>query len=98
MPSYLQVLNKETGKYELIPVEQSSAVISAAIHGDIDPFVSVVDGSVISDRRQLREHNKRNRVVQTEDLRGTKPDRDSGWSFKTKQDIYNRISRLEGQS
>ncbi len=34
-----------------------------AIHGDIEAFVSPVDGSVISDRKQLAEHNKRNNVV-----------------------------------
>ena len=54
---YRQILNKETGKYELIPVEQSTTVRSAAIHGDIDPFVSIVDGSVVSSRSELREHN-----------------------------------------
>ena len=95
---YRQILNKETNKYELIPVKQTTTVRSAAIHGDIDPFVSIVDGSVVSSRSELREHNKRNRVVQTADLRGTKPTRKSGWSFESKQDIYNRISRLEGQS
>lgn len=39
-----------------------------AIHGDITPFVSPVDGSVISDRKGLREHNKRNNVVNADEF------------------------------
>ncbi len=34
-----------------------------AIHGDIDPFVSTVDGSIIDSRKKLREHNVRFGVV-----------------------------------
>jgi len=37
------------------------------VHGDIEPFVSPVDGSVISDRKQLREHNSRNGVVSADE-------------------------------
>jgi hypothetical protein len=44
-----------------------------AIIGDIEPFVSTVDGSVISSRRDLREHNARNNVVLTADLKGLPP-------------------------
>jgi hypothetical protein len=60
-----QVYNEEKGKYELVPITDSSRAkaSSADIHGDIEPFRSPVDGSVISDRKQLREHNKRNNVV-----------------------------------
>lgn len=47
------------------PVQSGPAVI-----GDIEPFVSVVDGSVISSRRDLRNHNARNNVVNTADLAG----------------------------
>jgi hypothetical protein len=38
------------------------------ICGDIAPFQSVVDGTVISGRRALREHNKRNNVTFTADF------------------------------
>jgi hypothetical protein len=34
------------------------------VTGKFDPFVSPVDGSVITTKRELNEHNKRNRVVQ----------------------------------
>jgi hypothetical protein len=43
---------------------------SASIQGDIVSFVSPVDGSVVSDRAQLREHNKRNNVVNCSEFDG----------------------------
>ena len=64
--------DSKTGK--LIPIEEWNEGVhgrngtSAAVHGDIQSFVSPVDGSVISDRRQLREHNKRNNVTSAEDF------------------------------
>jgi hypothetical protein len=36
---------------------------------DIQPFVSSVDGSVITGRAALREHNKRNGVTYAEDFK-----------------------------
>lgn len=36
---------------------------------DINPFVSTVDGSIISGRAALREHNRRNHVTSTEDFK-----------------------------
>lgn len=61
MPSWIQDPN--TGK--LIPKEEyyASRDRTYYIQGDIEQFVSPVDGSVISDRRALREHNRRNNVV-----------------------------------
>ena len=62
--------DKQTG--EMIPIDSSAkradAQRTAAVHGDVDSFVSPVDGSVISDRRQLREHNKRNNVVSADEF------------------------------
>ena len=97
MPKYRQVLDKETGKYELVEVGAAVTRSSYAIHGDIDAFKSVVDGSVISDRKQLREHNLRNNVVQTVDLGGVSPNvrAKAGWSREVKQAIYERINHLE---
>ena len=51
----------KTGK--LIPIDEAARRQTSAIHGDIESFISPVDGSIISDRKQLREHNKRNNVV-----------------------------------
>jgi hypothetical protein len=104
-----QSLNEETGKYEFIPVDQSAMArdSGAAIHGDIQSFVSSVDGSVISDRKQLREHNKRNDVVNTAEFDGhwerQEKVRDRHYtgehtreeSLKRKQEIYEIINRAE---
>lgn len=37
---------------------------------DIEPFVSPVDGSVVGSRSSLREHNKRNNVVNFHEFDG----------------------------
>ena len=62
---WVQRLNEETGKYEMVPRDEAARRVDMghAVHGDIQAFVSPVDGSVISDRKALREHNKRNGVV-----------------------------------
>ena len=54
--------DRNTG--EFVPIDNAARRASGtAIHGDIESFVSPVDGSVITDRKQLREHNIRNDVV-----------------------------------
>ena len=60
--------DSKTGK--LIPIDEAARRrdCSATVMGDIESFVSPVDGSVISDRRQLREHNKRNNVVSADEF------------------------------
>lgn len=66
MPRWRQVYNEETGKSEFIPIDEAARRADGGqhyIHGDIDSFVSPVDGSVISDRKQLEEHNRRHGVV-----------------------------------
>jgi hypothetical protein len=63
---------------------------------DISPFKSVIDGSVITGRRALREHNKRNNVTFTEDFKGE-------WESKRKErdrmyggdPTFDRTRRLE---
>ena len=39
------------------------------VYGE-DGFISVIDGTRITSRAQLREHNKRHGVIQTGDVRG----------------------------
>jgi len=64
MPRWRQTTNPATGKSEFVPIDHAARQqASANVHGDIESFVSPVDGSVISDRKQLREHNKRHGVV-----------------------------------
>ena len=50
---------------ELILIEESTGPRAprVAIFNDLPSFRSPVDGSIISDRGQMREHNKRNDVV-----------------------------------
>tara|TARA_R110002020_G_scaffold117582_13_gene268888 strand:- start:593 stop:943 length:351 start_codon:yes stop_codon:yes gene_type:complete len=69
MPRYVQKI-REDGSSEFVEIVSQSKgsnsafhMDSAAVHGDISAFVSPIDGTVISDRKQLREHNKRNGVV-----------------------------------
>ena len=70
----------KTGK--LYPIDEAAARrdgSGTSLHTAFEPFVSPVDGSVISDRRQLREHNARNNVVQTSEY-GTEH-----WETKRKE-------------
>ena len=65
MPKWRQDAN--TGR--LIPIDESAQRASVGfIHGDIESFISPVDGTIISDRKQLREHNKRNGVVSADEF------------------------------
>jgi hypothetical protein len=97
-----QSLNEETGKYEFIPVDDAArrhGSVGASIHGDISPFVSPVDGSVVSDRAQLREHNKRNNVVNYHEFDAAKQKDTSRESkeesLRTRQAIYERVIQAE---
>ena len=51
--------------HELIPAEEYVRPSSGGhyIQNDIEPFISPVDGTVVSSRREMKEHNKRNNVV-----------------------------------
>ncbi len=95
---------------EFIPIDESAKKVAttATIQGDIQTFISPVDGSIISDRKQLREHNKRNNVVSADEFTPEFYERKAKEraqfyqgeytreeSFKRKQEIYNNIIRLE---
>ena len=61
MPRYIQhpITNK------LIPAEEYERPKERGhfVQGDVQNFVSPIDGSVISDRKKLREHNEKHGVV-----------------------------------
>jgi hypothetical protein len=65
----------------------------------METFVSPVDGSVISDRKQLREHNKRNKVENIQAFEGVKKpvtgEHTSAQKLARKQEIYETIMRAE---
>ena len=103
-----QVLNKGTGKYELVPIDAAAQRRDIAIHGDIEPFVSPIDGSVISDRKQLREHNRKHNVVNANEFSAEfyreqaqkradyfEGRRSKEESLKTKKMIYEIMTRAE---
>lgn len=48
------------------------------VRGDIEPFKSVVDGSVISGRAALRDHDKRHNVTNPADFKNE-------WAAKRKE-------------
>ena len=53
-----------------IPELVGSGDRSAAVMGDLESFVSPIDGTVVSGRAGLREHCKKHHVVPTADLKG----------------------------
>ena len=64
--SYVQVLDKETGVWKLVEKERAhhARVVDAPMFmEDIKQAVSPVDGTLISSRSKLREHNARNDVI-----------------------------------
>jgi hypothetical protein len=66
---------------------------------DIAPFKSVVDGTIITGRSKLREHNKRNDVTFSEDFRGDwerkGKERDSMYSGDPKFDRQRRVEHIK---
>lgn len=81
---------------EMIDVHRTTGVL---ICPDITPFRSVVDGSAITGRRALREHNKRNGVTFAEDFRGdwdrAAKAREQMYSGNSKFDRDRRVERIK---
>jgi hypothetical protein len=66
MARYRQVWDEEEQRHKLVPADAAAAVREGAdvlVRGKFDAFVSPVDGSLISNQKQLDDHNKRNNVV-----------------------------------
>ena len=95
---WVQKVNDDgTSRFEPIDdAARASEGLSARVHGDIESFVSPIDGSVITDRKQLREHNKRNDVVSADEFTpehyaAKKKERDNFFEGKyTRQESYKR--------
>lgn len=109
MPRYIQdpITNR------LVPADEyyRPSSRSAAVSDDIEAFVSTVDGTVISSRSGLREHNKRHNVVTAAEYGGhvdkeAKQRRDDHYLGKhskqeklaRKREIYETINRMERES
>lgn len=65
MARYIQ--DPKTGKLILAHLYRRASEPSLYIHGDIESFVSPIDGSTISDRAQLRKHNEKHGVTDSRD-------------------------------
>lgn len=80
-------------------IEPTESQNNGLIMPDIEPFVSPVDGSVITGRRALREHNKRHGVTNVADYknewRDKAKERASFYSGDAKYDQKRRIEHLK---
>lgn len=106
MPRYKQVYDPETKTSTFVEI-QTTRSSGHFVHGDLQPFVSHVDGSEISDRRQLREHNRRHGVTNSADyspeyMAKKAKERHDRMTGNTKEDhhaigqaLYNRLIEAE---
>lgn len=91
--------NPKTKEMELVSESIGTKSRGILICPDISPFKSVVDGTIITGRSKLREHNKRNDVTFTEDFRGdwdrSRKERDSMFSGDPKFDRKRRVEAVK---
>ncbi len=110
MPRYRQVINEDGTSTFVELGAKARPVDGVAVHGDIEPFVSPLDGSVISDRKQLRDHMAKHGVVPAaefsqefydrkaqERARVYTGERTQEQVRKDRQAIWETINRLERQ-
>ena len=97
MPSWIQdpITGKLVPKHEYIAPDNRTAFIQ----GDIESFVSPIDGTVIDDRRKLREHNRRHSVTDSRDYSPEyyarkKSERDAQLTGNTREQRQERIEAL----
>ena len=105
-----QVYDKETDTSTFVPVDAAARRndMSAVVRGDIEPFVSPIDGSIISGTKQMRDHYKHHDVVPTAEFspeflekkrkereRFYKGERTTREIYEARVEINNTINRLE---
>jgi len=104
-----QIKNPTTNKFEMVPVDAAArAEASVTVRGDIEPFVSPIDGTVVSGRRQYDEHCRKHNVVSAQEFTpefyaGKAKERADFYEGKRtrqeihrdRQQIYNTIIGLE---
>ena len=108
-----QVYDKETDTSTFVPIDDSArrSDMSAVVRGDIEPFVSPIDGSVISGRKAMRDHYKHHDVVPTAEFspeflekkqkereRFYKGERTTREIYEARVEINNTINRLEREN
>lgn len=91
--------NPKTLEMELVSESIGSRNYGVLICPDIQPFKSIVDGTTITGRRALREHNIRNNVTFTEDYKQEWKDkakiRDRMYSGDQTFDRQRRIEHIK---
>ena len=107
MPRWRQVV-EDDGTIHYVEIGARARTEQHSVHGDIESFVSPIDGSVISDRKQYREHCEKHNVVPAAEFtpefyaekakereRVYKGERTTAEAFKNKQMIYEIYTRAE---
>jgi hypothetical protein len=56
----------------LVEIDRGGLPDAPAVHDDIEPFVSPIDGTVVASRSRLREHMGRHDVVPYDEVKGTR--------------------------
>ena len=99
-------MQQPDGSYRMVPLDEAAAKIDGVkwnpeeqhyshfIHNDMEQFVSPIDGSMIRDRKQYREHCKKHGVVPASEF----DDAHYEQHAKRRQDMAEgNISRQERQ-
>jgi hypothetical protein len=90
--------------HELVPRDEyvRPSAQTHAVHGDIQPFISPIDRTLISDRGQLREHMRVHNVTHADDYspeylakKRAEHTNEKGASLERKRTMYETWTRLE---
>jgi hypothetical protein len=57
---------------EFVEIHAGAGADAPAVHDDIAPFVSPIDGTVVASRSQLRDHMGKHGVVPLDEVSGTR--------------------------
>mgnify|MGYP001814057313 FL=1 len=105
-----QVYDPETDTSQFVPIDEEARRHEGIniIRDNFDPFRSIVDGSVITNHRELEEHNRRNNVVSASEFspefiasktaereRILNGERTAQETRAVKMELYERMTRAE---
>lgn len=109
MARYKQVYDPETKTSTFVEIGKEVRSSGHFVQGDLQSFVSPIDGREISDRSQLRAHNKEHGVTNSADyshdyMMGKAKQRQNEILGNTKendraigQELYNRLVHAENR-
>ena len=98
---WVQKFDPETGRSRFVEVSPRQPSAEAAIHGPIEAFVSPIDGTVISDRKQYREPCAKHHGVPAREftpeylaeIRRKRTERTRAETLSIKQELWERLHR-----